>query len=575
MTRAEFRRLQNQLPVNNCLLGLANRDAILIDVICSNPTVRSASRTLPGSCWHEKFRGTNAIGTAAFSRGPVSVSFQQHFLRYYGALTCVAATVNDPDGEMIGIIHVSSNGPIRPQHTMSLLCMSALQIESEVFRERYRSEIVLQFHSRDEFADTFHAGLIAFDENGRYLSSNRQARFFLEELPLETGRHFDEIFRLPFRQFIGRAKIARDVTRLVDLGGSSSAVRVHILGSERKYSASPRSAIEDRGQSRQSPGFVCSDPVVSYAVSMATRAVAISVPILIRGETGTGKEMLAQYAHQLSGRAGRFVAVNCAAVPESLIESELFGYRDGAFTGARSGGANGLILQADGGTLFLDEIGDMPMNLQPSLLRFLDSWTVRPIGSTKEVKVDVQLITATNCDLEQAVEEKRFRRDLLYRIDGVDVLLPPLRERSDFDEIVCDLLHRISPHLQIAEDALSLLREQPWSGNMRQLRNVLIRSTLTCAGPYLSAEAVRPFLGRRLPPEFAIRSEATALLDMRRKAILDAYRSNDGNISKAARSLGVSRNTLYRELRQAGLHQRPDGHTRRIESQSEKAPLRI
>jgi transcriptional regulator of acetoin/glycerol metabolism len=552
LARSEFRKLQNQLEGENCLVGFANRDAILLDVACSDPGALAASRAVPGSCWDERFRGTNAIGTAAFSRGPVAVSLQEHFMRCYGALICIATPVRDPDGGMAGILHVSATYPIRERCTMWLLRMSALHIESDLFRQRYHSGIVLQLHSREEFTDTPDAGLIALSEDGRILSSNLRARFILEGLPLETGRHFNEIFRVPFSRFISRRPRGGDTTQLADLKGSSFAVRVHVPRSQKNSQSAARPARETQQQARESAGFVCSDTAVSQAVSMAERATAMSIPILISGETGTGKEMLARYVHQFSGRRGRFVAVNCAAVPESLIESELFGYREGAFTGARSGGAEGLVLQADGGTLFLDEIGDMPMNLQPVLLRFFDSWTVRPIGSRREVKVDVQLITATNCDLEQAIAEKRFRRDLLYRIACMEISLPPLRERSDFDEIVRDLLGRISPHLQITEDALSALREQPWRGNIRELRNILVRSALICTGPDLSFEVVEPFLQKRLRPE-GVPSGASALLDLRRKAILDAYRRSNGNISKAAQSLCVSRNTLYRELRQAGL----------------------
>jgi transcriptional regulator of acetoin/glycerol metabolism len=554
VARPELCKLQNLLPGDNCLIGFANRDAILIDMVCPSPTVRTASRSMPGSCWREMFQGTNAIGTAAFSGSPTAVCLQEHFLHYYSALTCLAAPVVDPDGGMAGIIHVSSNCPVRQQHTMSLLCMSALHIESELFRNRYRSAIMLQFHSREEFADTLDAGLIAFDEGGRILGSNRQARYFLEELPLENGRHFDEIFRVPFREFFGRRQVANDVTRLVDVKGSSSAVRIHVPeGSGKRWPVSRR-PLKAREQGRLSaPPFICSDPALADAVSMVKRAVTMSVPILLRGETGTGKEILAQHAHALSGRNGRFVAVNCAAVPESLIESELFGYREGAFTGARSGGAEGLVLQADGGTLFLDEIGDMPLNLQPALLRFLDSWTIRPIGSSREVKVDIQLITATNCDLEKAIAERRFRSDLLHRIEGVEIQLPPLRDRSDFDEIVRALSEQISPQLQIAEDALSLLRDQPWAGNMRELRNVLVRSMLACDGGQVSATAVEPFLRKGGQTTTGARRGAATLRDLRRKAALEAYRKNDGNISKAALSLHVSRNTLYRELREAGL----------------------
>jgi transcriptional regulator of acetoin/glycerol metabolism len=553
LARSEFRKLQLQLPCDNCVLGFTNRDTYLIDVLCSNPAVTLAAKALPGSCWRENFRGTNAIGTASYNRAPVFIRPQDHFLRYYNALSCVAAPISDPDGEMVGVLHVASNTPVRLQHTMTLLCMSALYIESELFKDRYRSEIVLQFHSRDEFTNTLDAGLIAFDVEGTILASNRQARLFLEGLPAETGHHFDEVFRTPFRQFMSRPKTTDAVTQLVDVNGSASNVRLRVPG-RRTGRGQPIAIASEVAESPDSAGgFVYADPTVSRAVSLVRHAVAKSVPILLRGETGTGKEMLAQYAHRLSGRAGRFIAINCAAFPESLIESELFGYREGSFTGARSGGAEGLILQANGGTLLLDEIGDMPMNLQPTLLRFLDDWIVRAIGSNKEVKVDIQLIAATNCDLEEAIAEKRFRRDLLHRINGVDIRLPRLCDRLDFEEIVKDILSRISPQIEIDRDALELLRQQPWTGNMRELRNFLIRSSLTCTGPRLSVEAIQPFLTTRHVNGGLGSPDSFALLDVRRRAIIDAYHFNGGNISKAAQSLSISRNTVYRELRLAGL----------------------
>jgi sigma-54 dependent transcriptional regulator, acetoin dehydrogenase operon transcriptional activator AcoR len=210
-------------------------------------------------------------------------------------------------------------------------------------------------------------------------------------------------------------------------------------------------------------------------------------------------------------------------------------------------------LQANGGTLLLDEIGDMPMNLQPALLRFLDSWTVRPLGSNREVRVDVQLIASTNCELEAAIEEKRFRRDLLHRINGVEISLPPLRERSDFEEIVRDILTRISPNTGIEEGAVECLREQPWTGNMRELKNVLVRAMLFCTEPNLSARALEPFLQKHSPTMDVQGPESQELHDLRRKAIVNAYHRNKGNISKSAQSLSISRNTVYRELRLAGL----------------------
>ncbi len=552
LARAEFRKLQRQIPGDNFVIAFANREAVLMDVI-SSASVKGTSEVAPGYCWDESVRGTNALGTSVFSRRPVSVYSLEHFFRNYSGLTCTAAPVTNPDGQIVGVLDVSSDCESRQQHTMSLVCMSVLHIEAELFRERFRSDIVLQFHSRDEFANTLDAGLIALNDEGAILSSNQQARFFLEGLPIDPGHHFNDIFRIPFSEFASRPHAAGNLTQLVDMKGSSYSVRVYNLSvSPRTSFPTPRPSPTDLAENLP-VGFVCQDPTVNRAVSMAKRAAEMSIPILIRGETGTGKEMLAQYAHRLSRRTGRFVPVNCAAVPEDLIESELFGYREGAFTGARSGGAVGLVLQADQGTLFLDEIGDMPISLQPALLRFLDNWTVRPIGSSREQKVDVQLITATNCDLELAVHERRFRRDLLHRVNGVEIFLPPLRERTDFAQIVWDLLERISPRISITEDAMQLLREQRWEGNIRELRNVLTRAMISCFGSILSTKVIESVLHKGQPPTPTAHTHASVLLDLRRHAVLDAYRRNGGNISKTAQHLCVSRNTVYRELRRAGI----------------------
>ena len=213
------------------------------------------------------------------------------------------------------------------------------------------------------------------------------------------------------------------------------------------------------------------------------------MPILIRGETGTGKEQLARHAHAASGRTGAFVPVNCAALPESLIEAELFGYADGAFTGARRGGAIGLVKEADGGTLFLDEIGDMPVALQAVLLRLLDDWTVRPVGGVR-AKVDVFLVSATNASLDKAIAEGRFRSDLLYRLNTLEVTLPRLRDRSDFDAIVHHLLGAIDPNCEITPATIARLAARPWPGNIRELRNMLARFTLASADGFIDEAGV-------------------------------------------------------------------------------------
>jgi len=294
---------------------------------------------------------------------------------------------------------------------------------------------------------------------------------------------------------------------------------------------------------------VLDDPRVLDAVRTVERATGFGVPVLIRGETGTGKELLARHVHGVSGRGGEFVGVNCAAVPEGLIEAELFGYERGAFTGASSGGAMGLVRQADGGTLFLDEIGDMPYELQGRLLRLLDAWRVRPVGGKREYEVDVQLVAATNCDLEQAVTEGRFRLDLLHRIKVVEVRLPALRERADFDEIVAALLAEIEPAAaRLSEGALARLRERRWEGNMRELRNVLTRLLIRAGGGEITEAVVE----EELSPEEALGGLSGAEREYGRveDAELEAvYRRCRGNVAATARQLGISRTTVYNRLR--------------------------
>jgi transcriptional regulator of acetoin/glycerol metabolism len=296
---------------------------------------------------------------------------------------------------------------------------------------------------------------------------------------------------------------------------------------------------------RRISSFVARDPTVRAIVRQVETAAVRKMPILIRGETGTGKEQLARHAHATSRRTGAFVPVNCAALPESLIEAELFGYASGAFTDARRDGAIGLVQEADGGTLFLDEIGDMPIALQAVLLRLLDDWTVRPVGGVR-TKVDVFLVSATNASLDRAIAEGRFRSDLLYRLNTLEVTLPRLRDRVDFDAIIHHLLHAIDPACRITPATIAHLAARPWPGNIRELRNVLARFTLAATNGVIDDAAVE---STSHPPPL---TASGSLHDIQRARILVVYGETAGNVSETARRLGVSRNTIYRALAQVG-----------------------
>ncbi|MDF3935264.1 sigma-54-dependent Fis family transcriptional regulator, partial [Pseudomonas citronellolis] len=289
----------------------------------------------------------------------------------------------------------------------------------------------------------------------------------------------------------------------------------------------------------------------------ALKVYAHDVPLLLQGETGSGKEAFAKAVHQAAERAGKaFVALNCAAIPESLIESELFGYRGGSFTGARKEGMRGKLLQADGGTLFLDEIGDMPLALQTRLLRVLEERQVLPLGDGEAQAVDLRLISATHRNLEELVATGSFREDLYYRLNGLVLQLPALREREDKAQLLAQLLVEEAKgrHIALDEDVRQALLEHPWPGNVRQLRNVLrTLVALSEGGRVRFADLPVDIRRAPVPRPAAPEAPVDSLQDAERGALLAVLEAQRWHMSRSAQQLGISRNTLYRKLRRHGL----------------------
>jgi two-component system response regulator HydG len=285
--------------------------------------------------------------------------------------------------------------------------------------------------------------------------------------------------------------------------------------------------------------------------------------VLLTGESGTGKELVARTIHRHSRRsAGPFVAVNCAAIPETLLESELFGHAKGAFTDARQE-RQGLFARAERGTLFLDELGELPLTMQVKLLRALEERAVRPVGSDREVRIDVRVISATNRDLETAIEERRFREDLYYRINVIQIELPPLRARgADVLTLAQHFLNTFAagmnkPVAGIHETTAEKLLAYPWPGNVRELRNVIERAVaLTTASRILVhdlPEKVREYRARQLVLDADDPAGLAPLEQVERRYILHVLESAAGNRTQAAQILGLDRKTLYRKLKQYGV----------------------
>ena len=538
---AEMQTLHDQIAGSNFLIAFATPDGLLLDIVADKTFADTpeAKSIRPGSLWSEARCGTNGVGTVAFVKRSVAVHGSEHYFAGFGALTCAASPIFAPDGSLAGIIDASSDCVSRQTHTAALVGMAATQIENGLFRERHHRDILIAFHNRGEYLRTLTAGLIAVDNSGRILAANQAARLLLHGLPITPGRSFTDIFRTRFSSFMNEGRL-RERQRLQDEVGSSFVATIEHpnVSPMLRAVARPPTAVP----SVSPTPFISVDPVVARIVRQTEAAAQRKMPILIRGETGTGKEQLARHAHAASGRSGPFVAVNCAALPESLIEAELFGYSEGAFTGARKGGSSGLIREADGGTFFLDEIGDMPVTLQAVLLRFLDDWTLRPVGGAKR-QVDVLLISATNADISASIAKGRFRSDLLFRLNTLEVTLPRLAERSDFETIATHLLATIDARRTLSPAAIDHLAKCAWPGNIRELRNVLSRVTLQTEDCVIDYPAVASIAGPHIEGK-----GISTLQDRHRAQVLSTYAATGNNVSETARRLGVSRNTIYRVL---------------------------
>ena len=389
--------------------------------------------------------------------------------------------------------------------------------------------------------------MIAFDDDQRMLGASRAARqaFGLSDAMIDAGTPLSQFIRLD-DGFMRRC----DAPQLLRDRDGKRLGRGHISRPLRARSQAPaplaRAETPDRRYAALTR-LAGGDPVLQRSVKRLMMVADEDIPVLLHGETGSGKDMFARAIHAASGRAGgHYVALNCAAMPESLVDAELFGYEPGAFTGARRDGSKGLIVQADGGTLFLDEIGDMPLTLQTRLLRVLENREVWPLGALKPLPVDIRLISATHRDLDAMVADRGFRADLYYRLRGLQVELPPLRARSDKADVIAQIAAEEAPRARISSGALEMLLAHPFPGNMRQLRHVLRLAACTAEnGVIAEADLDLPPGGTRpTQPDFETAE---------RNVIAETLRQHGGRVADAARALKVSRATLYRKIRALGI----------------------
>jgi transcriptional regulator of acetoin/glycerol metabolism len=436
--------------------------------------------------------------------------------------------------------------------------MMSQTIENRLILDQFQhGYFQLTFNTGLNNLDSQWAGLLVFDESGRILCANRRADNLLGVSLLRAN--IEDLFKAPIAHLLDQQEgqpFALQAAGHNRFHGLLRRPKAPVL----KLRSVPTPAKAEVANSQGLAALSFGDEKVAKAAHQAKRLLEKNVPLLILGETGAGKEVFVKTLHQASSRADQpLIAVNCAAIPSELVEAELFGYEKGAFTGAHHKGSVGLIRKADKGTLFLDEIGDMPLAVQARLLRVLQERCVQPLGSSEQYPVDIRVISATHCSLREQVQSGLFRQDLYYRISGLNLELPPLRERTDKAQLVQAIWEQHREPQQNAgfePGVLALFERHPWPGNLRQLSNV-IQVALALADDL-------PIGTEHLPEDFFadldMESESSEPeIALNRRAALDTpeelnelLQAAGGNISQLAKRLGVSRNTLYKRLREQG-----------------------
>ncbi len=546
------------LSNTECLIMLADQSGRVLDSWGDQRFMNSERKAMfeQGVAWQERSLGTNAIGTALATGQPVQIERDEHFLKGNRFMVGSAAPIYDVNRELVGVIDVSSDAYLPQAHTLGMVKMMTQSVENRLIISMFKDEaFTLTFNTNLDILDSQWSGLIVFNEEGSIISANRRAELLLaQDLALIN---IESILNISLRDLKNHPEelpldmVACNKFRIYGMLKRPTQPKPRELDFRKQLKPTKQSFTLDN--------INLGDSKLKRAIDQASRVVEKDIPILIHGETGVGKEVFVKALHNSSSRAKMpLVALNCAAIPADLVESELFGYEKGAFTGANNKGSIGLIRKAHKGTLFLDELGDMPHNVQARLLRVLQERQVTPLGSTENYSVDVRLISATHKSLKQSVALGEFRQDLYYRISGLNISLPALREREDKHLLFQQVLNHYSeedvPPL-LSADVTKLFSRYSWPGNIRQLVSVLQISEIMSDGQSIQLlDLPDDFIDEVEEDQDQIDNNVTDTQPIdKQDNWLAVFEANDKNVSRTAKALNISRNTLYKKLRELDL----------------------
>ncbi len=576
--------LHHQLTGSGSVVLLCSGDGLILHSMGDPDFIPRAQHVAlkPGVSWAEEQKGTNAIGTAIVEREPLVIYAGHHFIRQNHFLACSATPVLDPSGDVAGVLDITCDYRGHQRHTIALVQMAVRVIERQMFQHRFCRDVVFNVHPEINYLGSPFDVQVAFSPHGVYLAATPATCAQLDLRPGAFSGLFDELFDASYGQVLRKLGSVSPPVIQVRLRHNGMPVYLQLAQPAAVAKSGHGTPADSPTPKRQTASdgrrplheltldtLGASDPVTLFNIEKARRTLSCDIPTLIEGETGVGKEWLARAIHNSGPRnGGEFVALNCAAISEGPLEAELFGYEEVA-SGAKRKAATGKIQQADGGTLFLDEVGDMPLNLQARLLRVLQERAITPVEG-RPLNADFAVICATYHKLHDMVRAGAFREDLYYRLNGVTLFLPPLRERKDVLELAMALAAKgVAPHcIEFSDEIMDIFARHPWPGNLRQMHSV-IRSALAMM------DAGEKLERRHLPEDFleeltsaapaaparepvaaqAIMSSmySDSLEQIELQAIHETIRHCNGNISAAARQLNVSRTTLYRKLKRSSL----------------------
>ena len=556
---------------------LTDKEGCILNVIGDEEILSEAFlfKMIPGAYMDEENIGTTAMGTCIAENNPIQVSGDEHFIRAYHRWTCSGCPIKDDEGKIIGTLDLTGYSELVHSHTLGMVVAGARAIENEFLNIRLKSNLNNEKKHHKFIQDSILMGIITVDLKGTILTANSFASelFGYSENNLvnmdirDILKDWYSVYKIVGEEaasykgdmdvFSKRNRLQLSLTAYPIKNQNKEIINIILLFDQIKKQRKSIDSIMGGHAIYTFDKIVGKDDNFLHVINFAKKISDSRSNILIMGESGTGKELFAQSIHNHSERSnGSFVALNCGAIPRNLIESELFGYEEGSFTGAKLKGNPGKFEIADGGTIFLDEIGEMPLDLQTRLLRVIEEGTVSRIGSNHERVVDVRVIAATNKNLKHEVESGTFRKDLYYRLNVLPLRLPSLAERKGDIRLLVDyFMERISKKLNkkkiyISNEEIEKLVEYNWPGNVRELENYIELAVNTEMVPDINMlnfeENSNPTNSMKAP---VTHMNLSSLRDMEKEHIIKVLDFTGKNITQAALVLGIGRNTLYRKLK--------------------------